>query len=169
MAVTITLLAPRGCRNHVGMTTLRPATSADADDAAEIYLRARRHAVPRIPPLAHTDDEVRTWLRQVLDEQEAWLAEAVDGTLLGLMILDGDWLDQLYLDPARTGGGLGSRLVELAKRRRPDGLQLWTFESNTAAQRFYERHGFTEQERTDGRGNEEQAPDRRYAWRPDVP
>jgi 8-oxo-dGTP pyrophosphatase MutT (NUDIX family) len=34
----------------------------------------------------------------------------------------------------------------------------------TALQRFYERHGFIEIERTDGSGNEEQAPDVRYRW-----
>ncbi len=151
------------------MTTepaLRRGTDADADTAAEIYLRARHHAVPQIPPLAHTDDEVRHWMRNVLDEQETWLAVADDGTLLGLMVLDGDWVEQLYMDPAWTGRGLGTRFVELAKRRRPGGLQLWTFASNARAQQFYERHGFTVQERTDGSGNEEKAPDLRYAWRP---
>jgi GNAT superfamily N-acetyltransferase len=137
--------------------------------AAEVYLRARRHAVPEIPPLVHADDEVRQWMHAVLEEQEAWLAYADDGPLLGLMVLDGDWLGQLYLDPAWTGRGLGARFVALAKRRRPGGLQLWTFVSNVPAQRFYERHGFTVEERTDGSGNEEKAPDLRYAWRPSAP
>jgi GNAT superfamily N-acetyltransferase len=145
---------------------VRRATAADADSAAELYLCARQHAVPQIPPLAHPDDEVRQWMHRVLDEQEAWLAIAGDGTLLGLMILDGDWVEQLYLDPAWTGRGLGTRFIALAKQRRPGGLQLWTFASNVAAQRFYERHGFAIQERTDGSGNEEKAPDLRYVWRP---
>jgi ribosomal protein S18 acetylase RimI-like enzyme len=144
---------------------LRRATGADADNAASVYLRARHHAVPDIPPLVHPDDDVRRWLRGVVREQEVWLAAAGDGTVLGLMVLDGDWVGQLYVDPAWTGRGLGTRFVELAKRR-PGGLQLWTFASNVRAQRFYERHGFTVQERTDGSGNEEQAPDLRYAWRP---
>jgi len=46
---------------------------------------------------------------------------------------------------------------------------LWTFVSNVRAQRFYERHGFTVAERTDGSGNEEKAPDLRYVWRPPAP
>ncbi|MDP9464580.1 MAG: GNAT family N-acetyltransferase, partial [Actinomycetota bacterium] len=45
----------------------------------------------------------------------------------------------------------------------PEGLQLWTFESNDRARRFYERHGFTAVEFTDGAGNEERWPDVRYA------
>jgi len=52
----------------------------------------------------------------------------------------------------------------VAKRERPHGLWLWTFVSNEGAQRFYERHGFAEVERTDGRANEERAPDVLYAW-----
>jgi ribosomal protein S18 acetylase RimI-like enzyme len=148
---------------------LRRGTGADADIAAEVYLRARHHAVPEIPPLAHRDDEVRHWMHRVLDEHEAWLAVADDGTLLGLMVLDSDWVEQLYIDPAWSGRGLGTRLVELAKQSRPGGLQLWTFVSNVRAQRFYERHGFTVEECTDGSGNEEKAPDLRYVWRPSAP
>ena len=63
-----------------------------------------------------------------------------------------------------TGLGIGSQLVDLAKRVRPDGLQLWTFASNMGAQRFYERHGFVAVRRTDGRENEERAPDILYVW-----
>jgi ribosomal protein S18 acetylase RimI-like enzyme len=130
-----------------------------------MYMRARHHAVPDIPPLVHAEDEVRAWLGGVLRDQEVWLACAGDGELLGLMVLDEDWVEQLYVEPARTGKGIGGRLLDLAKQRRPEGLQLRTFESNTRAQRFYERHGFTVAERADGSGNEEGAPDRRYVWR----
>jgi GNAT superfamily N-acetyltransferase len=145
---------------------LRRGTAADADIAAEVYLRARHRAIPEIPPLVHSDDEVRHWMCGVLDNQEVWLAFADHGVLLGLLVLDGDWVEQLYVDPAWTGRGLGTRLLELGKQRRPDGLQLWTFVSNVRAQRFYERNGFAVEERTDGSGNEEHAPDLRYVWRP---
>jgi GNAT superfamily N-acetyltransferase len=144
---------------------LRRGTAADADIAAGIYLRARHHAIPEIPPLVHSDDEVLHWMRGVLDQQEVWLACADNRVPLGLMVLDGDWVEQLYVDPPWTGRGLGTRLLELAKQRRPEGLQLWTFASNVRAQRFYERNGFSIEERTDGSGNEEHAPDLRYAWR----
>ena len=84
-----------------------------------------------------------------------------------------DWVDHLYVDPARTGRGIGSRLLAVAKHERPHGLRLWTFASNTGAQRFYARHGFVEVRRTDGRDNEERAPDVLYAYRargsPQVP
>ena len=62
-----------------------------------------------------------------------------------------------------TGRGIGSALLDHAKARRPDGLDLWAFQSNTGARRFYERHGFVAVAETDG-DNEEGAPDVRYRW-----
>jgi hypothetical protein len=54
-------------------------------------------------------------------------------------------------------------LIGLAKELRPDHLDFWTFQSNTAARRFYERHGFVATDTTDGE-NEERAPDVHYRW-----
>ena len=82
------------------------------------------------------------------------------------LVLDGEWVDQLYVDPPWFGRGVGSALLARAQARRPAGLQLWAFESNHRAHRFYERHGFVLAEQTDGAGNEERAPDRRYRWLP---
>jgi len=89
--------------------------------------------------------------------------------VVGLLVLRDDWIDQLYVDPDLTGRGIGARLLALAKRERPHGLHLWTFVSNQAAQRFYERHGFTEVERTDGADNEERPPAIRYVWNGPAP
>jgi ribosomal protein S18 acetylase RimI-like enzyme len=72
----------------------------------------------------------------------------------------------VYVAPGWTGRGIGSRLIELAKSRRPGGLDLYTFQVNAGARRFYERQGFVEVARGDGSDNEEGQPDIRYAWRP---
>ena len=42
--------------------------------------------------------------------------------------------------------------------------QLWTFQDNARARRFYEARGFVAEEFTDGAGNEEKTPDVRYVW-----
>jgi GNAT superfamily N-acetyltransferase len=145
--------------------TARRGRGKDAREAAELYLRARKAAVGVIPNAVHGDDEVRRWFAShVVTETEPWLAEDDAAVVVGLMVLDGDWVDQLYVEPDLTGRGVGARLLDVAKRRRPDGLQLWTFASNAGAQRFYERHGFVARERTDGSENEERAPAIRYSW-----
>ena len=116
----------------------------------------------------HDDDEVRGWFAShVVTDSELWLAVNPAGTPVGILVLDGECVDQLYVEPTMTGQGIGAQLLDLAKRRRPQGLRLWTFVSNVGAQRFYERHGFMEIDRTDGHRNEERAPDILYAWQAD--
>jgi GNAT superfamily N-acetyltransferase len=143
---------------------VRRGTTADAEAVAELYLRAREAAREYIPMTVHTDDEVRDWISAIVMRRlEVWLATAADGAITGLLVLDSDWVDQLYIEPELTGRGIGSELLEVAKRERPGRLRLWTFESNLGARRFYERHGFIARDRTDG-DNEEGAPDVLYEW-----
>lgn len=145
--------------------TLRKALNDDAQKVAEVYIRTRRAATPYIPQYVHTDDEVREWISSmVIPMQDTWVAETEDRKIVAMMALDNGWVDQLYVKPEWNGLGIGSSMIEVGKDRYPNGLQLWTFESNIGARRFYERHGFVEVERTDGRTNEEQAPDIRYLW-----
>jgi len=146
---------------------IRRATSGDADAVAEVLLRARRAGAGAgtIPPLVHDDDDVRGWVaRVVIPRLECWVAQCASGAVVGMLVLDADWVDQLYVHPDFTRGGIGGELMAVAKRQRPDGLRLWAFVSNTDAQRFYLRHGFREVQRTDGADNEEGAPAIQYAW-----
>jgi ribosomal protein S18 acetylase RimI-like enzyme len=142
---------------------IRPARIDEAEAVADLYLRSRHASAPAIPPSVHPDDDVRDhFATTVLPTTETWVAEE-DGVIVGLLVLDGGWIDHLYVEPGQTGRGIGSALVGHAQARRPEGLDLWAFQSNTGAQRFYERHGFVAVARTDG-DNEEGAPDVRYRW-----
>jgi chorismate mutase/ribosomal protein S18 acetylase RimI-like enzyme len=148
--------------------TVRPAGADDADALASLFLAAREAAYPAIPLPVHPPDDVRRWWRSRLaagaaEAVEAWVAER-DGAPVGLLLLERDWVHSLYVDPALTGQGIGGTLLDLAKSLRPDGLGLWVFETNVAAQRFYRRHGFGEVRRTDGSDNEEHEPDVELAW-----
>jgi GNAT superfamily N-acetyltransferase len=148
---------------------VRRGTEGDARAAADLWLRARYAAIEVIPRPVHGGDDVRAWFAShVVCETELWVAEERSGRLCGILVLDGPWVDQLYVEPTLTGRGIGADLLDLAKRERPDGLRLWTFASNARAQRFYKRHGFVETRRTDGRDNEERAPDILYVWEPNV-
>jgi GNAT superfamily N-acetyltransferase len=142
---------------------LRPAGAADAAAIADVWLRSFDAALPTVRR-AHSDDEVRGWIREVLlPNSDTWVAE-VAGRVVGVLALTDGWIDQLYLAPEWRGMGIGDQFVALAQRRQPSGLQLWTFQVNEPACRFYERHGFVAVERTTGEGNEEREPDVRYVW-----
>jgi len=40
-----------------------------------------------------------------------------------MLALDADWIDQLYVDPELTRGGIGAELIGVVERERPDGLR----------------------------------------------
>ena len=114
--------------------------------------------------MLHTEAETRTFIRDVLLRYiEVWIAEE-SGRVIGFAGIDGDFLRHLWVRPEAQNRGVGAALLARAKERRPEGLRLWVFEKNVGARRFYERHGFTLAELSDGRGNEEHEPDALYVW-----
>ena len=149
---------------RTGVEALRRARLDESDAVAELWLRSRRASVPANPPTIHTEEDVRAFFSTaVLPSKEVWVMDRARVGIVALLVLDGGWVEHLHVDPEWTGHGLGSRLVDLAKERHPDGLDLWTFQSNVGARRFYERHGFVNVAMTDG-DNEEGVPDVHYRW-----
>ena len=143
--------------------TLRPAGSEDAADISEVFLVTRRDALPDLPQV-HTDDEVRTWIRDVvLPTATVWVAET-DGAIVGFFALDGHMLDHLYVHPDYQRAQIGAVLLERARSLSPTHLELYTYAQNEGARRFYERHGF--RAIAFGTDNEENLPDVLYEWRP---
>lgn len=138
------------------------------DQIAELYIAARRTAVPAMPAAVHGDAEIRAWIAALPTAhpaKEIWLAtDGEAGDVLGFAVLTGDWLDALYVGPQHQATGIGSMLLDVVKAQRPGGFALWVFASNTAALTFYHRHGLVELEHTDGSANEERSPDVRMAW-----
>lgn len=141
---------------------LRRARPDEGTALADLYLRVRSDNLGAIPPVVHDDESVREWWSTVLlDRDEVWVAE-LDGTVVGVMALRRpDWVDELYVAGPAGGRGVGSALLAVARRELGGPLQLWTFQANSGARRFYERHGFVAVEMTEG-ANEEGAPDVRY-------
>jgi GNAT superfamily N-acetyltransferase len=148
--------------------TLRRARPDDGDAIGDVWLSAWR-ATFDFPP-GHPDEDVRRWLREELvPKHETWVAEAPGGRVVALMAVSDDMVEQLYVAPDHHRAGIGSRLLALAKERRPAGLDLYCFQVNARARRFYEDRGFVAVAFGDGSGNEERQPDIRYAWRPESP
>lgn len=142
--------------------TIRPAMKDDAAAIAAVYLAS--FAATYDFPMAHSAKEVRAWVRKdMLPQLDVWVADQ-DDRVVGFIACSPTTVEQLYIDPEHTGGGIGSFLLRTAKDHRLGGLDLWTFQVNDGARRFYARHGFTEVELTDGSGNEEGQPDVRLVW-----
>lgn len=142
---------------------LRTATAHDVAAIAAVQRRAR--AAAPMPASIHPPESLAPFLAARLDVDEVWVAQAGEA-VVGYARFTPTWLDDLYVDPAHQGQGVGGALLDLVRARRPAGFGLWVFESNAPARAFYARHGLREVERTDGRDNEEREPDVRLEWRP---
>lgn len=144
---------------------LRRATADDAAAlatlAADAFVAAFGH-IYRPQDLAAFLAEHKTaeaYLRTVTDPANAVELAEADGALAGFCILrlpsefasrsDASRpieLQQLYTDPAMTGRGTGTMLMDWALARARalgcDAVQLSVYSENHGAQRFYARYGF---------------------------
>jgi GNAT superfamily N-acetyltransferase len=141
---------------------LRRLELADMDAVARVVRTAFDHALPSLAG-RHTPEEDRLFFRErVFGTSEVW--GAFDGAaMIGMIAFREDWIDQLYVLPNAQRRGVGTELLQVAQDSF-DRLQLWTFQPNQPARRFYEARGFVLVQETDGAGNEENEPDALYQW-----
>ncbi|MEH2485803.1 GNAT family N-acetyltransferase [Bradyrhizobium sp. AZCC 2230] len=141
---------------------IRPLALTDMGAAAQVHRATFDQAMPWLIGL-HTPDEDRWFYRErVFPTCRVWGHFDGDG-LSGIIAFRDGWIEQLYVRPAAQGRGIGTELLNVAKGA-SERLEIWTFQRNAAARRFYEARGFALAEQTDGMRNEEKEPDARYVW-----
>jgi ribosomal protein S18 acetylase RimI-like enzyme len=141
---------------------LRRLELADMDSAARVLRTSFDHALPWLAGL-HTPKEDQWFFRERLFTTcEIWGAFDSDA-MIGIVAFRDGWIDQLYMLPNSHRRGVGTKLLQIAQNSF-DQLQLWTFQRNVGARRFYEARGFTLVQETDGARNEEKEPDALYRW-----
>ncbi|MBM4383306.1 MAG: GNAT family N-acetyltransferase [Deltaproteobacteria bacterium] len=146
--------------------TLRLMRADELELVVAMWTRGKKRALWWIAvEQAHTPEEDLAFFRDVLCARgEIWLAERA-GRVVGLMALQGDHVDQLFIDPDAQGRGAGSALLDHAKRLHAGGVWLFTHQRNERARAFYEARGF----RAVAFGVSpppESEPDVRYEWSP---
>ncbi|HMI13143.1 MAG TPA: GNAT family N-acetyltransferase [Bradyrhizobium sp.] len=141
---------------------LRQLKLDDMDAAARVVRTAFDQALPSLAGL-HTPEEDQWFFRErVFETCEVW--GAFDGAAMrGIIAFREGWIDQLYVLPTAQRRGVGKDLLQVAQNAF-DRLQLWTFQRNAPARRFYEARGFALIQQTDGARNEEKEPDALYLW-----
>ncbi|MEM7506090.1 MAG: GNAT family N-acetyltransferase [Pseudomonadota bacterium] len=143
--------------------TLRPGRPADAPACAAI-LNAWIDATDWMPR-CHPPEDVERYHREVVLVDRACTLADLIGEVVGFIAIDTRTalVTALYLARKHRCKGIGTALLDHVKAAHPEGLNLWTFQANTGAQRFYLREGFAEVRRSDG-DNEEGLPDILYGW-----
>jgi chorismate mutase/GNAT superfamily N-acetyltransferase len=147
---------------------LRPGSREDLPDLQEVYEAAT--SGPGHPVERRTPDEVRAWIRSLLDRpgRELWVAVRAE-LPLGFVLLEGDWVDLIFVHPDRPAHGVGAGLLDVVKSLRPRGFGLRVYQVNERARAFYLRQGLVELERTDGSSYVDAEPDLQMAWLGDAP
>ena len=140
---------------------LRPARTTDAGKVGAI-LSAFVDENDWMPRL-HTRAEDIGFAGHMIDKGWVPIAQ-LDDRVAGFLARDGAIIQALYVAADARRQRCGTALLQPAQSH-ADRLALWTFQANTAAQSFYDAHGFAEGERTDGAGNDEGLPDIRLVWK----
>jgi putative acetyltransferase len=149
---------------------LRRARHDDIPIIAQIHRLAFRTAMPRMPELHTPEEDLWFFSEIVFPQQEIWVTEKITeettevGEVTGFISFHDDWIAHLYIHPASQGQGQGTALLQKATLS-VNFRQLWAFQCNIPARKFYEKHGFRVERETDGANNEEKQPDVLYAWR----
>jgi GNAT superfamily N-acetyltransferase len=134
-----------------GSTEIRAARPEDAETLLAIQREASVAGFANVFPPAEypypSEAVLELWHETLADPRvDAYVAE-VDGTPVGTVTVDDEFLRQLYVLPDHWGGGVGSALLERGlERMRERGAtraKLWTLEGNERGRRFYERRGWT--------------------------
>jgi len=139
----------------------RKLVLADMATAALVHRVSFDAALPSLRGL-HTQAEDKSYFLGLHGSCDCW-GGFENQSLVGILILRGDWVEQLYVLPDLQGKGVGGRLLDIAMEGR-EALSLWTFVQNESAQAFYEQRGFNKIRETDGLENEEGAPALLYQW-----
>lgn len=138
---------------------IRSAVADDAPAVARVHMTSRSKTMPYLPPQRRTHEQVSRWVRDVIiKECRTWVAVR-EGHVVGYTALAGDVLEHLYLLPDARRLGIGTMLLDEAKKCSPRGLTLHVFQQNSEARAFYDRHGFLVVATSDGSDNMEGLPE----------
>ena len=146
---------------------IRGGQLQDAARIAHVIRSAKADAMPWLA-VPHSAAEDEQWIVDILLPQHTvrLACDHRDPTrIIAALATSPGWLDQLYVAPGEQDRGVGSQLVRIAQLEAQNALSLWTFQRNSRARSFYEKHGFVEVRRTPG-DNEEREPDILYQWQP---
>jgi GNAT superfamily N-acetyltransferase len=146
----------------MGDFTTRPARPEDAAAIAAVLPPSYR--LLSFLPMLHTAEEDRWFIENVILKECTVTVAEDDKGIVAFLAQQGDEVRMLFTHPDFIGAGAGRLLIEGAKRSGVAALELWCFQANTHARRFYERRGFKAIRFTDGHDNEEKMPDVRYRW-----
>ncbi len=123
---------------------LRRYNARDEDAANALWLRTWQAAYPQIDFAERLNWWRERWRKELVPICEITVAET-DGGMIGFVTVDPKtrYLDQMVVAPDQWRSGVGTALIDAAKRVSPEGLDLDVNIDNARAIGFYRRQGFS--------------------------
>ena len=116
---------------------------SDLDEVVLLWHECKRVAYPYLPlEQGRTLKEDKEYFcENILTNCDIWVAKEEE-KLLGFIAVNGNWIDRLYVKVGLQAGGIGTALMNHAKKLLPEEIRLFTHQKNRSARAFYEKHGF---------------------------
>ena len=135
---------------------IRRFQSADTRACAQLL----RDTVRQVACGDYSTQQILVWAPDAMDldalrlrflEGQTYVAEGLNGTLLGFIAFDRDGhIDMLYSHTNHQSKGIGSRLLALMIREASElGLAKVSAEASITARAFFEKHGFAVRQRNE--------------------
>ena len=119
---------------------IRRGTATDVPRALEIWRQAVDATHGFLTPDHRSEIDVMV-REQFLPNAELWLAVDPDDRQMGFLVMDGDMIDALFIDPTVHGQGFGTKLLDHAATLASP-LRVEASEDATNALAFYLARGF---------------------------
>lgn len=150
-----------GSTTVVDAVQLEPLRGELTRELVRMWRESFEHGVGLADPHPIEDQE-RFLLERVVPGNSVRVA-FIDRQLAGFVAATPSSIAQLYVRKVMHRRGIGSRMLDWAKRQSDGSLWLYTFARNAGARAFYERHGFRIV--AEGYEPEWKLDDLRYEWR----
>ncbi len=128
------------------MSFIRPAAPKDASRIAEIIVTNYRinfypffHNEPYYFGELNVIDTASEYMKDSSALQNTFVFD--DGVVKGMIRVNGDEIEKLYVEPQFQNQGIGAALLNYAVRKM-NTTWLWVLEYNTRGRAFYQRNGF---------------------------
>jgi putative acetyltransferase len=118
---------------------IREYTKPDIDQILAIWLSSSIEAHNFIKP-GFWKSKVNDMRDVYIPASETFVYES-DGQIAGFYSLYGNNLAAIFVAPDSQGKGMGTVLLDDAKKRR-ESFQLTVYKENVPSVKFYEKHGF---------------------------
>ena len=121
---------------------IRPYREEDFEIVAKFWFAAIQAAEPElVQRMGYEFTGAREYFKTVVAENQMWVYE-LEGVPVGILGIQNDYIDRLYVDPNYHRRGIGKALLDHARKLSPQHLWLKTDQANKMSRPFYEKDGF---------------------------